>query len=629
MVSVDKDGTASCIPAQSPVNNTCLEGFSISKIAKDGSVSCEKGGPSFDRRTHYVTWGKQQCEGEGELVFSGWMVGPWYYRKGGPVQHECLPYNNDVPGSGQWDKDRTQTFGGLYRRAEFRDQYQLKVNPDFQLDHNKAINYMDLPCAVCVAKEPAHIMVPGSVECPSGYRKDYRGYLTASRFNEATTAGFTCLHEYMQRLPRSSNGNQYGSRVYPTEYNGFDANQNWNDAKNNFEVSCAECTAESNDKPLSTYTRWGKNSCGKEARTLYAGWVANARNTNSGGGATYQCMNMNLGYTGAERRQAKYGGLLSEVQYDTHSASVSAAWKKVDGYEVPCAVCEVEAQSTVMIPGREECPTGYEASYTGWIASGYFTHRHVTENICVDVAPDVVPGSSRTKRNVGRLYAAEVFRAADSVKGKEYKDGQEIPCTQCSAAKAKKTSVYTTWGRKKCPAKSGTLYSGWMGNTLANFPGGGHNYLCMANAGQKGKGANPKRNYGGQVAHVDYRQSKASGKAGKGGPGNKRATVMHGHDASCSVCEVEAEDVKMFPGLTKCPAGYNTLYAGYLMTGWYDDNHDTSAVCVEKNFEPVDKSKKGTVDGAGMYVSELQSPVSGQAAGYVHNGEMTCAVCSL
>ena len=254
------------------------------------------------------------------------------------------------------------------------------------------------------------------------------------------------------------------------------------------------------------------------------------------------------------------------------------------------------------------------------------SHQHITENICVDENPVPVPGSSKSKRNMGRMYAAEVFRAADNVKGAAYKDGQEARCVQCTAAAAKKTVTYTTWGRKKCPAKSATLSSGWMANGMSNVHGGGHNYLCMANLAQKGKGFDPKRNYGGQLVHVDYMQSLVS-KAG--GPGSKRMVQMKGHDASCSLCEVEAEDVKMFAGLTKCPSGYGTVYTGYLMSGWHTHRHDTSAVCVEKDFEPVDKSKKGAVDGHQMFTMEVESPVSGLKAGYVTNGELSCAVCSL
>ena len=134
------------------------------------------------------------------------MVGPKYSGAGGPVEHQCLPYNGDMP-AGHADKDRSNQDGGVYRRVEFRDQAQLKINPRFDIGSKKAMNFRDLACAMCVAKQPAHIMVPGAVDCPAGWTKDYRGYLSGSRYSEPTAAGFTCLHEYMQKIARSSSHN--------------------------------------------------------------------------------------------------------------------------------------------------------------------------------------------------------------------------------------------------------------------------------------------------------------------------------------------------------------------------------------------------------------------------------------
>ena len=62
---------------------------------------------------------------------------------------------------------------------------------------------------------------------------------------------------------------------------------------------------------------------------------------------------------------------LSLVEYQTgeHGAP---SMRALDGYEVPCALCERAAanSTTLMVPGSLTCPTGYAIDYTGAIFAG-------------------------------------------------------------------------------------------------------------------------------------------------------------------------------------------------------------------------------------------------------------------
>ena len=113
----------------------------------------------------YVRWGNNSCPYGADTIYSGYAAGSWYAHEEGAADLLCLPpdpqYLKSTPGYQDW---------GLVYGAE----YQTSGTP---LDHSHDRN---VPCALCqVYGHTNKIMIPSHYKCPSGWRREYYGYLMA------------------------------------------------------------------------------------------------------------------------------------------------------------------------------------------------------------------------------------------------------------------------------------------------------------------------------------------------------------------------------------------------------------------------------------------------------------------
>ena len=78
------------------------------------------------------------------------------------------------------------------------------------LDHSADRN---VPCALCeVTGRTNKIMIPSHYECPSGWRREYYGYLMAGRHNHKAATQYTCVDMSVEQIPASgTNTNGYTS----------------------------------------------------------------------------------------------------------------------------------------------------------------------------------------------------------------------------------------------------------------------------------------------------------------------------------------------------------------------------------------------------------------------------------
>ena len=94
-------------------------------------------------------------------------------------------------------------------------EYEIYNFPPFAPQH-----YHDVPCAVCrVTLRGTMIMMPARMMCPSGWTREYNGYLMSARWDQKRTE-FICL----DRNPEVVGGThqkESGSVITPVEVRCF------------------------------------------------------------------------------------------------------------------------------------------------------------------------------------------------------------------------------------------------------------------------------------------------------------------------------------------------------------------------------------------------------------------------
>ena len=144
--------------------------------------------------TVYVRWGHDQCPSTAQLVYSGRAGGPNWNNPGGGSNPQCLPLDPNflTPISGTQER-------GLMYGAE----YETFTDSSSYL-HGR--NNHDVPCAVChVGSRTAVYMVPAKFTCPTGWTREYYGYLMSSRqASNRHRTQYTCMDTALKPVPGSS-----------------------------------------------------------------------------------------------------------------------------------------------------------------------------------------------------------------------------------------------------------------------------------------------------------------------------------------------------------------------------------------------------------------------------------------
>ena len=172
----------------------------------------------------------------------------------------------------------------------------------------------------------------------------------------------------------------------------------------------------------STYVRWEKSTCRSGAQLLYAGRVGGSFYTH-GGGSNYLCMPNVPEYTlryspGVQGYTYMYG---VEYQGDTVPSK--------DNHNAVCVLCYLSDKGTsVMMPAKTSCPSGWTREYYGYLMAERIIHKH-TEFVCVDKDLGSVPGSQR-HIDAGHFYHVEGH--CNGVSCPPYNNYKELNCVVCS-----------------------------------------------------------------------------------------------------------------------------------------------------------------------------------------------------
>ena len=180
--------------------------------------------------TVYVRWGHDQCPSTAQLVYSGRAGGPYDVHKGGGSNPQCLPMDPNflTPISS----------GSQYRDLMYGAEYYTYADNKYPV---KGVNHTDVPCAVChVSNRTAVYMVPAKYTCPTGWIREYYGYLMAEWTGETRhRTQYTCVDTALKPIPGSS-ANKNGLVFYFVE--GRCGSLPCPPYDNTRELSCAVCT---------------------------------------------------------------------------------------------------------------------------------------------------------------------------------------------------------------------------------------------------------------------------------------------------------------------------------------------------------------------------------------------------
>ena len=162
---------------------------------------------------------------------------------------------------------------------------------------------------------------------------------------------------------------------------------------------------------------------------LVSGIVGGEGYNHHGGGANYLCLPHNPRYDKyTDGRQ--HAGYVYGTEYEVSQYSGNPFKRNLHDHEAPCVVCFVKSRgSMLMMPARNDCPSGWTMEYKGYLMTALHNHGHPTDFICVDGDPEYVPGS-HADRNGALLYPVE--GVCGSLPCLPYVSGRELTCAVCT-----------------------------------------------------------------------------------------------------------------------------------------------------------------------------------------------------
>ena len=153
-----------------------------------GSPASSVGGVTYTR------WGKSTCHSGVTQVYAGRTGSTFHGHQGGAANYVCMP--NDPEYTLPF-RDGVQGYSYVYG-TEYEDPL---VSERWQ--HNA-------PCAVCyLPTMNTVIMIPAKTTCPSGWTREYYGYLMAEYYNNRRTM-YECVDKDMESVPGTHNHHDGG-----------------------------------------------------------------------------------------------------------------------------------------------------------------------------------------------------------------------------------------------------------------------------------------------------------------------------------------------------------------------------------------------------------------------------------
>ena len=150
----------------------------------------------------YVRWGHNSCpDGGAQLIYAGEAGGSGYGHTGGGGNPQCLPLDPN-----------------FYRTVSGAQNYGYMYGSEYYHTNGLVANsfHTDVPCAVCyVPTRNALYMIPAKYTCPTGWTREYFGYLMSEHYNTHRSK-FSCVDHSLTAVIGSS-ANTGGFLFVPVE----------------------------------------------------------------------------------------------------------------------------------------------------------------------------------------------------------------------------------------------------------------------------------------------------------------------------------------------------------------------------------------------------------------------------
>ncbi|XP_071949897.1 short-chain collagen C4-like [Antedon mediterranea] len=175
----------------------------------------------------YTRWGRQDCNPNVHIVYTGYIAGGHYTQAGGLSNALCLPHEPEY-------NDALVVAGGS-RSNIYGAEYETSTYAPWGTIHDK-----DALCAVCLAEgRSTSLMIPAKRTCPEGWKKEYEGLLMGGHQAHAGAQQSLCI----DGDPQSRHGsvaNDNGLLLYPVV--GICGSLPCPPYVNTQELACVVCT---------------------------------------------------------------------------------------------------------------------------------------------------------------------------------------------------------------------------------------------------------------------------------------------------------------------------------------------------------------------------------------------------
>ncbi|KAJ8300158.1 hypothetical protein KUTeg_021677 [Tegillarca granosa] len=353
--------------------------------------------------------------------------------------------------------------------------------------------------------------------------------------------------------------------------------------------------------PGTVYTRWGRKTCGNDSNIselIYEGQVAGSDNYHHTGAAVnYLCLPQTPIYGNFDSKENSnahvYGAEIDP--WHTNIPGTPFEHSKYNTKSIYCAVCRTNGRtSVVMIPGRNQCFSGWKREYHGYLAAGHYSHKGASEYICLDEQPDIFPTQNHSWHKI--LYSVE-GRCTGPLKCPPYVNGKELTCVELS--------IHDGEERRQV---AGSHY---------RHSGAAVNYLCLPQSPIYGH-YDSRENGNAYVYGAEIEPWKTNI------PGTPfEYTKYNRKSIYCAVCRTNGRlSVVMIPGRNQCFPGWNREYHGYLAAGFYAHKAATEYICLDEKPDifPTKSHSWHTI----LYSVEGRCTGPLKCPPYVNGRELTC-----
>ena len=183
-----------------------------------------------------------------------------------------------------------------------------------------------------------------------------------------------------------------------------------------------------------TYVRWGRTTCpGNGSDVIYSGYAGGSLYSHTGAAVSMLCLPTDPDWALYKETENLESGFVYGAEYEPSNGRLDQFFGTGHSQQdVPCVACNVETRSsTIMVPGKTACHSGWTLEYTGYLMSGYYDHKAARDYYCIDKDPEHVNGGGEGRNDNGYvLYFVEA--RCGSLKCPPYVNGMELTCVVCS-----------------------------------------------------------------------------------------------------------------------------------------------------------------------------------------------------